>query len=555
MFTKYSKFLICAAIYSSAAVIVTSAPAVAVVSKTKIKNNKRKKQCKAIKSVVAPKQEVKTKLHAHKFIPSKLELDTNFQMNGTYVHRFDSMIYRPVLFNNTNNKSNDANMLGQFDTSKIMLGKKINYPENFFAPEMEVKLGMKWNEEFSRGSVSVKGGVKHNQIDSGENQFKPEISLDKAYFNLGPKNGINVELGKCDGPATTAFTDNKVFYRGYGKGIFGQASKELGEINTKYNSFQKSNQKSYMPPILITDSSDPANPYYSDANKVAHPYSKYFATEQIAGDDCGEQPKLAIYSPVLNRKNVSARIGVGSTLTSNAQDAIYISAGGYLDYKVTDSSTVRVSAAAGISAQTEDNLEYGRPMGVALGLAYLSKAIDIAYRTGYNGKSYTFNRSAGDLDVVNPFIDSDPKVIIQRSLKNWKYDSDQARGPWINSLKVRIDLGDDKDLTLGGFYSLRGTGFSDSSTNNVKEHVAGASIGFNMPISNIPFRAGAELTYAKVINDAHLMEYRFTKMHTDQIVMFGIGVNYAPIVDLDDNEGPSVLNTPLTQDTDAYNIE
>ena len=26
--------------------------------------------------------------------------------------------------------------------------------------------------------------------------------------------------------------------------------------------------------------------------------------------------------------------------------------------------------------------------------------------------------------MVNPFIDSDPKVIIQKIIKNWKYDSD-----------------------------------------------------------------------------------------------------------------------------------
>ena len=79
----------------------------------------------------------KTKLYVHKFIPSKLELDTNFQMNGTYVHRFDSMIQASsVLFNNTNNKSNDANMFGQFGyESDNVRVQKINYPENFFAPE------------------------------------------------------------------------------------------------------------------------------------------------------------------------------------------------------------------------------------------------------------------------------------------------------------------------------------------------------------------------------------------------------------------------------------
>lgn len=534
-----SKILsIFASLSSLATTAVVTTPIIANTKKSTIKFAKHNKKASSYQkdNKITKDKITITTLPA---VAKGLALDADFKANAFYVNRQDVALYREMHDITTRNLLLD----------KIQKGEYANYPNNFFAPKFSTSLGVKFHSEKARGAFNIDTSIAHNQIDDGKDQFAPEFSIKKAYFNIGHKDQWEVELGVCEGPIETAFTDNKVYFRGSNRGIFGEIRNQLTDANVKLNTrgIKNGSMITLRQPVVKDDKAT-TDSFLEDPNKVIPPFSQYFFQDTVSGTS-SKQPRLSIYTPLMKSNNLEGRIGLSSNLTTNAQDGIFISAAGYLD-QIYDCFKIRYSLGGGRSMKSEQSLGYCPASGITGGVAYLSRAFDIGFQSIYNFKSYATNRFDGTLNVVSA---TDGTKTLE-TFAGWKHNLDQTRGPWINTLKARFSLGKDRDATLGLYHSFRKTGFTSDSNVAKNEHLFGVSVGFNAPIPTIPFRGGIDISYAQVKNDARLMEYRFRKIETPRMVMICLGMNYAPIKDLDDEEHFDKFNKPFRHESTPVSV-
>lgn len=424
---------------------------------------------------------------------------------------------------------------------RMDIASTTNKDQNFTSVFPVASLAVKLDGEYARGVMTVEARLMKDDAPwSATQQTSSTLYFDETFVNIGRQDSFNLDVGFCDSAAAFAFAGNGKYYRGPDRGVFGNAARYFmwaNEINSKFK---------------MLDENTPDTT--ANASR-ALPNNLLFFRDNLAGDDWTYQPRWTLWLPELKAGNHKVEFGFGTTLSTEAQDGIYITTGAYDEYSFGEDQKIRFGVGAGISAQTEENLKgmYKRPHGITAGISYHSKAFDIGVKATYNGDSYVKTLSdstkkalsdAGTLDSnKNPTLNVNNITITDESTKSsinsYTYKEDDATAPMIATVKGRIALIHDYDLTFGAFGSVRDTGFSKDKGSSIKEKCYGLSIGVNGPIPNAPFRYGVELTWMHTENDAKLAEAAAsdvisTANETKNVPMVGnmvlasIGVVYSP---------------------------
>lgn len=439
----------------------------------------------------------------------------------------------------------------------------LNDPDNVLEPNLHARIGARFKEDCVRGAFIISLDMRHEQDDDRGYQYEKKFDIYQAFVNFGAEQGWQVEAGICEGPETTAFTPDTQFFRGSSKGIFGLAGKKFRHENQSNKAYK------YTPALDASGKTV----YMLDAHDMTDPGGQFFFKDQMYASD-EAQPRLNVYTPVANLgSKLAVRAGIGATLASNAENSILVTAGSYADYQLAEHRKVRLSLAGAISTKTESELQYQRPMGFAVGAAYLSKPFDLGLKFTYNHNSCivanrivpkyvrvtapedirNFSQFNNDANVIDKIL-THVATVNTRVIPVTNITNDEA-APLLFSLRSRISAGSDRDITFGALLSTKKLGYTIDGKS--RENIIGVSAGFNMPIEGVPFRAGFDVSYIRRLGseDAVLAQNyfpiafvnssdslynddlrRMNVLTTKHLFQVTLGVVYAPVIDLDDDE-------------------
>lgn len=381
-------------------------------------------------------------------------------------------------------------------------------------------------ENMATGFDKSDGKTDTNLIGSGRKIS--ELYFQQAGVKLGSKKSAQLDIGVVKSVAMQVTPSDKLFYRGSDRGVFGDAFK-------------------YFTWVTLSDSA-------IDKFNYSHPKNQFFGIRDLAGDLI-TAPKLNLWTPLFESEDgkISFRAGVGVSTTTDAQDGIIGSLGGYVDFNISkeknDKRFVRFSF-GGIASGKEENQVYHTPKGGRLTLSYHSKPFDVGMMGIYNDESYVRKASFQDVKYLTGDVTTltNPDALNQMTVTNsedssvtqYTYNENKATGNMGMALQGRIGLSNDIDLTVGGVYTTRNTGWESEGTEH-NEEFWGASIGINGPLFDLPFRIGADLSYLTTKNGAITPETAASQSvgsektpkndarGTDgEMILLSIGVRYNP---------------------------